>query len=105
MNEYVYRNKLYAYEFIKKELPELKVIKGDATYLIWVDISKIEKDSVKFKDFLMKEVFLQVSDGLEYGENGKSYVRINLATSKSNVIEGLNRLKKGVKIYENIISR
>ncbi len=99
MNEYVYENKKLVYSYIEENIPQLKVIKGDATYLMWVDISEVEEDSVKFVDYLLENYKVRFSDGHEYGENGKSFIRINVATQRERVIEGLNRLKAGVDSY------
>ncbi len=99
MNEYVYSNKKLVYSYIEENIPQLKVIKGDATYLVWVDISNVEKDSVKFVDYLLEEHRVRFSDGLEYGRNGMSFIRINVATQRERVLEGLKRLKNGVDSY------
>lgn len=99
MNAYVTINKRYAYEFLSK-IKGVKPIKGDATYLLWVDIKDITNDSKKFVEFLREKTGLIITEGIEYGNSGEGFVRINLATSISNVIDGLNRFKTGVKLYK-----
>ena len=96
MNSYVYLNKQYAYNFIDNNIKELKVIKSDALYLIWVDISSLNIDAEVFCSELREFNGLYISSGNIFGKNGQYFVRINLATSKSNVIDGLNRLKEFV---------
>ena len=98
MNAYVELNKRYAYEFLSK-IDGIKPIKFDATYLLWVDISKVEKNSKKFCDFLRKNTGLFITPGIEYGSAGEGFVRINLATSKDIVFDGLNRFNIGIKLY------
>lgn len=92
MNEYVYNNKKYLYSFIEKNMPLLKVIKSDALYLVWIDISKISDCSDNFCLNLRKNTGLYISSGRAYGSNGNGFVRINLATSLENVRDGCNRL-------------
>lgn len=94
LREYIYENKKYFYNFIKENLPNLHVIEGHATYLVFVDISYYSNDSVKFCKELREKTGLYVSDGEEYGKNAKSFFRINLATSRQNVKDGCRRLKK-----------
>ena len=94
MNEYVYNNKKYMMEFIKKELPDLKVTDIKATYLIWIDISKYSNDSLRFTNQLRKETGLFLSPGYQFGSGGESHVRINIATSLANVKDACERLKK-----------
>ena len=69
------------------------MIKGDATYLMWVDASAFTDDSVKLQEEIFDRTGLYVSSGASYGECGKCFLRINLATSRANVIDGMNRLK------------
>lgn len=104
LNEYLYQNKVITYNFIKENLPHLKTKINDATYLMWVDASYyIEKYFTDSKDFcekLRKEAKVFFSSGIVYGEGGKNYFRINLATPKVNVLEGLKRLKAFLDNYE-----
>ena len=99
MNQYVYENKLYLKEFIEKNLPLLNYHFGDATYLAWVDVSKVADDGKELCDYLRDNYKVYFSYGEEYGKSFKSFIRINLATSKANVKEGLNRLLNGVNAY------
>lgn len=92
LNEYIYKNKCYVIDFFKKELPTLKAVSGQATYLLWIDISYYQIPSDEFARRLRKETGLYVNDGLHYG-NGKNYLRMNIATSLDNVKDALNRFK------------
>lgn len=93
LNEYLFSNKDFVENFINKNIPSLKVIHSDATYLVWIDISSISNDSVSFCKNLRESTGLYVSEGEEYGTNGKKFIRMNIATSRKNVLDGLNRLK------------
>lgn len=101
LREYVESNKNTVYEFIKKEIPELYVVPSEATYLLWIDCSKVTDDSVELVDFIREKTGLYLSEGAEYGENGRKFVRMNLACPNARVIDGLNRLKKGIELYKN----
>ena len=68
-----------------------------ATYLLWIDISRVEEDSVKFCRRLRELTGLYLSDGAEYGECGRSFVRMNLGTQRLRVLDGLERLKRGTE--------
>lgn len=101
LNQYIDLNFEYLNEFIEKELPKLKVTKRKATYLAWINIKEYSNDSLEFTKFIREKTGLFISDGIEYGRAGEGFVRINLATSKKNVIDGLNRLKKGIELYSS----
>jgi len=96
---YVEENKRRVCTFISAELPQLHVVPSEATYLLWIDCSAITTDSVELTEFLRRETGLYLSEGAEYGENGRRFVRMNLACPASLVEDGLARLKKGVEAY------
>lgn len=93
---YIYENKLYCYDFIKNNLPRLKVIPSEATYLIWVDASDYTEDSDELKEHIFETTGLYLSSGKAYGECGSRFLRINLATRRANVKDGMERLKKAL---------
>ena len=97
LNEYLYQNKQYVREFLKERFPNLLVVSGHATYLMWIDISYYGLDSVTFTKRLREQTGLFVNDGLEYGKNGDNFIRINLATSLKNVKEACIRLEQFIK--------
>ena len=101
MLQYVFENKRLACEFINNEIPGMKADLSEATYLLWIDISAIADDSVDFCERLRESTGLYLSDGAEYGECGRAFVRMNLATQRSRVLDGLERLKRGAALYSS----
>ena len=98
MRAYVFENKRIVKEFITSGIPSLKVITGEATYLIWIDISGSGLDSTAFSSALRKETGLFLSDGKVYGGNGKSFLRMNVACPRSLVYDALSRLIKFISM-------
>ena len=96
MRAYVFENRKIAEDFIEKEIPEIKAVKGQATYLMWLDISSLNKSSDEVAAFIRKETGLYITEGLEYGEAGRYFLRMNVACTRSTLMDGLNRLKEGV---------
>lgn len=90
LNAYLFENRKYAEDFIGKELPGLSVVKGDATYLLWVNV---HQDGHEFTKNLRKETGLWLNEGNVYGKTGETFVRINLACPRSVLEEALGRLK------------
>jgi cystathionine beta-lyase len=99
--DYIEENKRYASNYIKENIPEIFVPESRATYLLWADVSAVGISSDELCERLEREAGLKLSDGLEYGECGRYFVRINLATQRARVEEGLKRLKKGIDIILN----
>ena len=78
LNQYIQNNKDYAISFIQKEIKDVYVVPTEATYLLWIDCHEVGLDSVELTSFIRKKTGLYVNDGLEYGENGKAFIRIDV---------------------------
>lgn len=106
---YIAKNRKIVEAYLAKHLSELHLIKGDATYLLWIDARDVneqlsskavkcaEKSSVvlSLADLIRKETGLYLSDGKEYGADG--FLRMNIACPKSLLYDGLDRLEKGIR--------
>ena len=92
-------NFTYAQEFISNNLPQVKVVSGKATYLIWLDVEQISTDSQELADYLEKKTGLVLSPGSIYRGNGHNFLRMNLACPLTMVKDGLERLKTGLTEY------
>ena len=101
LNQYIQKNKDYAISFIQKEMNDVYVVPTEATYLLWIDCHKVCMDSVELTSFIREKTGLYVSDGLEYGENGKAFIRMNVACPFERLKDGLNRFKEGIYLYQN----
>ncbi len=85
LREYLFENRDYAEKFIAKNLPKCHPVRANATYLMWLDVSAYTDNSQAFARRLRQTTGLFVSDGMQYGECGRRFLRINLATRKANV--------------------
>lgn len=99
MRQYVEKNKEYVTIFLKENIPSIRPIKQDATYLMWIDISKVTNDSKIFADFLREKTGLYVQPGYVYGKGGEGFIRLNVATSLFNVKDACRRLQKGISLF------
>lgn len=99
LRNYLWENRKFAQEFLEKEIPGVKAVKGEATYLLWIDCKGILGDSSELCQFIREDSGLYLSDGREY-RNGDGFLRMNLACPKVQVEEGMKRLKQSVAAYE-----
>ena len=90
--EIIESNYEYLKTELKKVLPEVKIAPLEGTYLAWLDMSAyIEPEWMK--QTLLEECHLAVDFGEWFGgEMYKSYIRLNLATSKKNMEEVVRRM-------------
>ena len=74
----------------------LKLVKSEATYLLWLDCSAICKNSIELAEHIRKKTGLFLSDGAQYGLGGEQFLRLNTACPKAVLKDGLNRLKEAI---------
>ena len=55
---------------------------------------------MEFVDHLYKTTGLYITEGIEYGEAGKSFVRINLATNKDNIKEAMSLMTEAINSFK-----
>lgn len=90
----------YVTNFIEKNISDLKIVTGRATYLMWLDVSEITEDSNELYQFIRKDTGLILSSGTVYRGNGYGFLRINLACPKSIVEDAMFRLEKAIKDFK-----
>ena len=101
LNVRIRANKDRVDAFLASELPELRSVRSDATYLMWIDVGEIAEDSKTFCDFLRAETGLFVCPGTWYRGDGKRFFRLNVACPRVLLEDGLSRLKTGVERWKN----
>ncbi|SKB84103.1 cystathione beta-lyase [Lachnospiraceae bacterium] len=93
---HIWNNRRIAEDYIRKNMPVLKVVPSDSTYLMWVDCSEVVSQGEDFSAYLENEARLMVNSGKAFGGNGDCFIRVNLACPESLLKEGMERLKIGV---------
>ena len=100
LREYIHENKNFVENFLKKEDLHIRLVPSQATYLLWLDCREMHGSAGEFTQYLREHTGLYLSEGKQYGENGSSFIRMNIACSRSRLEDGLERLAEGVRGYE-----
>ena len=102
LREVLYENKQTVKEYLESELPIIKLVECDATYLLWLDCSALNTQSKVLSEFLRENQGLFLSAGSDFGECGDNFLRMNIACPEELLLQGLDKLKAGVTALENI---
>ncbi|ESL03590.1 putative cystathionine beta-lyase PatB [Catonella morbi ATCC 51271] len=101
LNGYLDESRKMVLDFIAGEIPEIKVIEKEATYLFWIDVRGLKNAGKGFAKDLRLTTGLYLTDGRAYGKVGEGFIRMNIACTKKNLKYGLERLKTGVRLWED----
>lgn len=102
LKDVLYENKQIVKEFLENELPVIKLVDCDATYLLWLDCSRLNVASKILSEFLRQNQGLFLSAGIDFGQNGDNFLRMNIACPKELLMQGLQKLKIGIISFNNI---
>lgn len=99
LRNYLYQSRQQVQAFLKEQLPAVRLVAGDATYLLWLDCSSVAEDTDELAVYLREKTGLYLSAGKQYGRGGEGFLRMNIACPHAVLADGLNRLKDGVRMY------
>ncbi len=92
MLDYVWQNYLYLKDFVSTRIPKIKVMKPEATYLIWLDFTEYGMKNDEIMKFTIEKAKVGLNDGGRFGTGGDGWMRINIGCPRSILKEGLERL-------------
>lgn len=104
LRDYISENRRLAADFIRENIPNIKAVPSQATYLLWLDCRKVIGCDAELCRYIREATGLYLSEGSQYGKAGEGFLRMNLACQKSKLHDGLERLQKGVAGYETLMS-
>ncbi|MGT2911233.1 MalY/PatB family protein [Streptococcus cameli] len=85
------KNIQYAVDYLEQN-SQIKVMKPEGTYLIWLDFSAYGLSHNEVHDKLLKEAKVVLNDGIAFGKEGKLHARLNVATPLETVQEACKRI-------------
>ena len=95
--EYVTENRDFAVEFIRREIPEILCRPQEGTYLMWMDFRGLGMNQADAIAMLVNRAHVALNDGLFFGEEGRGWFRMNLATQRDNVARGLENIRDAIR--------
>ena len=90
-------NAQYVVDFVKERLPEIKTVKPEGTYLMWLDFNGLNITPEEITEMLIKDAKVAMNDGASFGANGKGFARMNIACPRYMVEDAMARIEKAVK--------
>jgi cystathionine beta-lyase len=97
--EYLEGNVLFLEEFIQRHIPRIRVIRPEATYMVWLDCTQLKMPPSGLKEFMINKAGLGLSDGPLFGKQGEGFQRINIGCPRSVLQEALLRLQAAITKY------
>lgn len=95
--EYLKGNLAYVREYLKENLPGIKLIEPEGTYLIWLDFRELLLTEEERENLIVKKAGLWLDSGAIFGAAGEGFERINIACPRATLTLALDKLKNALK--------
>lgn len=89
---YIQGNIDFVDEFLKKHAPEIKAIRPEASYLVWLDCRGMGMSQEALNDFFAGKARLALNDGAMFGQEGVGFMRLNVASPRCVIEKAMNQL-------------
>ena len=97
LRQYLTVNRDFVLEYVERDMPGVRATKPDATYLLWLDCSALGFEPSPY-EFFLEKAKVALSGGGKFGKNNGQFVRLNFATSRRILKQGLDRMRDA--LYE-----
>ena len=97
MLAYVQENIDFTAGYFAERLPQIKALKPDASFLVWLDCSGLGLTHDALNDLFVNRARLALNDGEMFGPGGEGHMRLNAGCPRSLLREALERLEKAVR--------
>lgn len=81
-------------DFLRKELPFIRLVEPEGTYLVWLDFRALGLPDKELNELIVHKAGLWLNSGPMFGAGGEGYQRINIGCPAAILQEALERLKK-----------
>jgi len=96
MLKYVENNILFVDDFLKENIPEIKVIVPQASFLIWLDCRELRLKQYELVFLFINWARLALNNGVMFGKEGDGFMRMNVGTPRPVLEQALLQLKEAV---------
>ncbi len=96
VKEYIQSNIDFTASYLEQNLPQIKLIRPQGTYLVWLDCSALGLCAQEREEWLWHKAHLWLDGGDIFGSEGQAYERINVACPRATLLQGLEQLKTAV---------
>ena len=94
---YIAENLEYVKTFLRDNLPQVKLVEPEGTYLLWLDFRELNLTEEELEDLIINKAKLWLDGGTMFGTEGVGFQRINIACPQKNLIQAFTQLKEALK--------
>ena len=96
MVSYIEGNVDFVIDFCAKELPQIKPLRPQASFLVWLDCRALGLDRDQRNDLFINKAGLALNDGETFSPGGEGFMRLNVAVSRKTLKQAMIQLRDAI---------
>lgn len=92
LKTYLDGNLKFVREYLAANLPKIKLIEPEGTYLLWLDCRELNLSAEELQNLVEQGAKLWLDDGYIFGAGGEGFERVNIACPRATLDAALSRL-------------
>lgn len=96
MISYLEGNIEFVETFCKEYIPQIHPLRPQASFLIWLDCSKLNLDHDNLNALFAEKAHIALNDGEIFGQGGEGHMRLNIGCPRSILEKAMNQLKEAI---------
>ena len=97
VKEYIYGNLCFLREYLKENLPEIRLVEPEGTYLVWLDFGALGLNEEQRQELIEEKAGLWLDSGAMFGPDGEGFERVNIACPRETLQKALDQLAAAVR--------
>jgi cystathionine beta-lyase len=89
---YLRDNRDFVGDYLRMNLPGIRLIQPEGTYLLWLDCRGLPMNDAELSDFFVRQAGVGMSPGISFGQGGSGFMRLNIASPRHVIAAALQRI-------------
>ncbi len=94
--DYLQGNLDFLIRYFQENIPQVKVIQPESTYLVWLDCRGLSVATDELDQFMLNKARVAMNEGFIFGEDGEGFMRMNIACPRSLLAKSLRQIEAAV---------
>lgn len=97
MLEYLQNTISWAMEYVETEIPEIKILQPEGTYLLWLDFRGVKMSNEEIDNLVIEKARLALGKGTVFGSGGSGFMRMTIASPLEKIQQAFYQLKEAIQ--------
>lgn len=94
--EYIHANIRFVDKYLKENIPQIKAVIPEASFLIWLDCRALGLSQKELVRLFVEKAHLALNDGTMFGKEGEGFMRMNVGSPRTIIEKALKNFKKAL---------